>query len=53
MKEVVAVATVKRWSVEIKHQGDELQDDATAMFLEWRPPRSPLAHLSALAAAGP
>ncbi|RQW85331.1 phosphatase [Micromonospora globispora] len=35
------------------HQGDELQDDATAMFLEWRPPRSPLAHLSALAAAGP
>ena len=35
------------------HQGDELQDDATAMFLEWRPQRSPLANLSALAAAGP
>ncbi|WP_329107795.1 serine/threonine-protein phosphatase [Micromonospora sp. NBC_01699] len=30
----------------VAHQDDELQDDATAMFLEWRPPRSPLAHLS-------
>lgn len=29
----------------VAHQNDELQDDATAMFLEWRPPRSPLAHL--------
>ncbi|WP_326560739.1 PP2C family protein-serine/threonine phosphatase [Micromonospora sp. NBC_01796] len=29
----------------VTHQKDELQDDATAVFLEWRPPRSPLAHL--------
>ncbi|MGI5214689.1 PP2C family protein-serine/threonine phosphatase [Plantactinospora sp. CA-290183] len=37
----------------VTHQDDELQDDATAMFLEWRPPRSPLAHLDALTAAAP
>jgi serine phosphatase RsbU (regulator of sigma subunit) len=29
----------------VAHQSDELQDDATAVFVEWRPPHSPLAHL--------
>lgn len=29
----------------LAHQYDELQDDATAVLLEWRPPRSPLAHV--------
>jgi hypothetical protein len=37
----------------VAHQGEELEDDATAMFLEWRPPRSPLAHLCDLAATSP
>ena len=37
----------------VEHQDDELQDDATAMFLEWRPPRNPLAHLADLLATGP
>ncbi|MEV1286095.1 PP2C family protein-serine/threonine phosphatase [Micromonospora sp. NPDC049679] len=37
----------------VEHQDGELQDDATALFLEWRPRRSPLAHLSDLAAVGP
>jgi serine phosphatase RsbU (regulator of sigma subunit) len=29
----------------VAHQNGELQDDATALFLEWRPSRSPLSHL--------
>ncbi|MCM0677831.1 serine/threonine-protein phosphatase [Micromonospora phytophila] len=37
----------------VEYQDDQLDDDATAMFLEWRPPRSPLAHLRELAAPGP
>ncbi|WP_425753624.1 PP2C family protein-serine/threonine phosphatase [Micromonospora sp. DT47] len=37
----------------VEYQDDELDDDATAVFLEWRPPRSPLAHLRDLAATGP
>ena len=27
----------------VAHQDDQLQDDATAIILEWRPPRSPFA----------
>jgi hypothetical protein len=30
----------------VAHQNDDLNDDATALFLEWRPPRSPLAPMS-------
>jgi serine phosphatase RsbU (regulator of sigma subunit) len=30
----------------LAHQHEELQDDATAVLLEWRPSRNPLAHLS-------
>ncbi|RKN41085.1 PP2C family protein-serine/threonine phosphatase [Micromonospora endolithica] len=37
----------------VAYQDDELDDDATAMFLEWRPPHTPLAHLGDLAATGP
>lgn len=40
-------------SAVVAHQNDDLHDDATAMFLEWRPPRSPHAHLADLTAAGP
>ncbi|MBM0230736.1 serine/threonine-protein phosphatase [Micromonospora sp. STR1_7] len=29
----------------VAYQDDELDDDATAVFLEWRPPHTPLAHL--------
>jgi stage II sporulation SpoE-like protein len=29
----------------VAHQSGGLQDDATAMFVEWRPPRDPLGHL--------
>ncbi|KOX05583.1 PP2C family protein-serine/threonine phosphatase [Micromonospora profundi] len=32
----------------LAYQDDQLDDDATAMFLEWRPPHLPLAHLSRL-----
>ncbi|HEX7746369.1 MAG TPA: PP2C family protein-serine/threonine phosphatase [Micromonosporaceae bacterium] len=32
----------------LAHQYADLQDDATALLLEWRPPRSPLAHVEAL-----
>lgn len=34
----------------LAHQYNELQDDATALLLEWRPSRSPLAHLTDAAA---
>lgn len=34
----------------LAHQYNELQDDATAVLLEWRPYRSPLAHLTNAAA---
>ncbi|KAB1935738.1 serine/threonine-protein phosphatase [Micromonospora sp. ALFpr18c] len=29
----------------VTYQDDELDDDATAVFLEWQPPHTPLAHL--------
>ncbi|MEV0213752.1 PP2C family protein-serine/threonine phosphatase [Micromonospora sp. NPDC050695] len=29
----------------VSYQDDELDDDATAVFLEWQPPHTPLAHL--------
>ncbi|MEU4398318.1 PP2C family protein-serine/threonine phosphatase [Micromonospora orduensis] len=29
----------------VAYQDNELDDDATAVFLEWRPPHTPLAHL--------
>ncbi|MFF5176466.1 PP2C family protein-serine/threonine phosphatase [Micromonospora sp. NPDC000316] len=32
----------------LAYQDDHLDDDATALFLEWRPPHLPLAHLSRL-----
>jgi serine phosphatase RsbU (regulator of sigma subunit) len=32
-------------SAVLAHQHEELQDDATAVLLEWRPDRNPLAHL--------
>jgi serine phosphatase RsbU (regulator of sigma subunit) len=32
----------------VAYQEDQLQDDATALFLEWQPPHSPLAHLREL-----
>jgi hypothetical protein len=35
----------------VSHQLDDLKDDATAVLLEWRPPRSPLAHLRDVDAA--
>lgn len=31
----------------LAHQFQDLRDDATAVLLEWRPPRSPLAHVEA------
>jgi serine phosphatase RsbU (regulator of sigma subunit) len=34
----------------VGYQDDQLQDDATALFVEWRPPHLPLAHLRDLAA---
>ncbi|TNH30306.1 serine/threonine-protein phosphatase [Micromonospora orduensis] len=34
----------------VAYQNDELDDDATAVFLEWRPPHTPLAHLRDLSA---
>jgi hypothetical protein len=36
----------------VAHQDGGLEDDASAMFLEWRPPRSPFGRLSEFA-AGP
>ncbi|MGC4896097.1 PP2C family protein-serine/threonine phosphatase [Micromonospora sp. DT31] len=33
----------------LTYQDEQLDDDATAMFLEWRPPHLPLAHLRDLA----
>jgi serine phosphatase RsbU (regulator of sigma subunit) len=33
-------------SAVVAHQDDGLQDDATAVLLEWRPSRNPLAHLT-------
>ncbi|MFC8299100.1 PP2C family protein-serine/threonine phosphatase [Micromonospora orduensis] len=34
----------------VSYQDEELDDDATAVFLEWRPPHTPLAHLRDLSA---
>ncbi|MGC4865255.1 PP2C family protein-serine/threonine phosphatase [Micromonospora sp. DT53] len=34
----------------VGYQDDQLEDDATALFVEWRPPHLPLAHLRDLAA---
>ncbi|MEU8217332.1 PP2C family protein-serine/threonine phosphatase [Micromonospora taraxaci] len=34
----------------VGYQDDTLEDDATALFVEWRPPHLPLAHLRDLAA---
>ncbi|WBB72276.1 PP2C family protein-serine/threonine phosphatase [Micromonospora sp. WMMD1128] len=35
----------------LTHQRDELEDDATALFLEWQPPHLPLRHLERLTSA--
>ncbi|MEV0001954.1 PP2C family protein-serine/threonine phosphatase [Micromonospora sp. NPDC050980] len=36
----------------LTYQQDQLDDDATALFLEWQPPYLPLGHLERLAAPG-
>jgi serine phosphatase RsbU (regulator of sigma subunit) len=44
--ELAAPETMRRLvGAVLAHQYDELQDDATAVLLEWRPSRNPLAHL--------
>ncbi|MEK8108325.1 SpoIIE family protein phosphatase [Micromonospora sp. M12] len=35
----------------VGYQDEQLEDDATALFVEWQPPHLPLAHLRDLAAA--
>ena len=37
----------------LAYQDEQLDDDATAMFLEWRPPHLPLAHLRHIDASHP
>ncbi|WP_199199588.1 PP2C family protein-serine/threonine phosphatase [Micromonospora sp. RP3T] len=36
----------------LAYQRDELDDDATALFLEWQPPHLPMRHLEHLTASG-
>ncbi|MBM0274595.1 serine/threonine-protein phosphatase [Micromonospora sp. STR1s_6] len=37
----------------VGYQDDQLEDDATALFVEWRPPHLPFAHLRDLGATRP